>query len=285
MGGVYSRDTVENVVTVCMGPQSHHQLIEDGLIRILNFDRDRGILAVERRAHVSVPWVRVRNEDLYFYRRHRLRQAERALPYLRTVNEVDGAVCGALACVRDAMDQLDPTQTFAAYMSGLGWDPNRAEDGAMAAEWVADRGLTWPGGVNLRKVLLLADAEPDHPDEWTGANGATWNPQALLLEAVDASYSTLRAKLAEMGLVTLPVKLYLVFPPALARGVLVRGSGNVEQAHVRLIKTRTPEKLKSTLPRGSVIVTAGKIVGGMEYLKASRTYVDAEGVSIPHEER
>lgn len=284
MGGVYSRDKLENVMTLCSGfPRSCHDLAENGFLHIQDFDFDAGVLIVLTRSSLTKPWRRVKSDDLHFYREYRRRLGEKALPYLRTVNEVDGAVSLALLHVEDAIDQLAPGATFSQFMSSYGWDPNRAEDGARAARWVRERGLTWPPGVNYRKVLLVQDAEPPHPDEWKGSDDEGWSPQQLLDRAVHDSYSELRASLARMGLVTLPEKLYLIFPPSLARGVLSKGAAAMDLARLRLVRTRDAEKLKQKAGAGSVIVDA-KILGGVKWDKKRKRYVDELGVAIPHEE-
>ena len=294
IGGVYSRDKVENIATLCMGAGSCHDLCESDLSplrKITEFDRGKGVLVVLRRENARSAWERVPDEELYFHRARWVREAEEAESRLRIVSSIDGAVCADLLKIAETLAYRGE-ESFAEHMSGLGWDPTRAEDGRAAAEWVRDSGLEWPEGVNYSKVLLFRDCEPAHPDEWEGPLGETWNAQALMRQAQDDSFATLRRKLAKVGLVEEPRSLYLVFPIGLLYGESEKASlfgrgENIIYSRVRLVRSRDEEQLRREENSAQIVIKI-PTPKGFKWRRRKGTrdrLLDRAGREIAYEER
>lgn len=203
IGGSDELDVLENVITLCWGPGSCHELTHAGLLKVEMFDRPGHVLDAYRRGHVDDKWDVYPTEELFFYQREHVEKAERAIAMLQQVGEIDGEVARMFRDLGAGCEMLAYGGPFDQVVSSLGWDPLKAERIVEALDW-ADSWGGWPDGVPYSKVRLIMEADVPAmapPD---------MQPAELLRQAAaGASYTILKKALQDHGLVDRPMRYYL----------------------------------------------------------------------------
>jgi len=160
----------------------------------------------------------VPERDLWIYNRWRKQAAIEAAQSLQTIGEIDSSVGEMMRDLRDGAEFLQGVRPgvnpFDEHVSGLGWDPIKANDIADVYEWAVER-EGWPSEANYAKMKLIYDSvvEEDKPSKSFVTSAAT-----------GASYSTLRKDLIKAGLIAAQPWTYLVFSPE----VLGPGSSDMD---------------------------------------------------------
>jgi hypothetical protein len=234
MGGSEAKDVVDNVITLCQGPNSCHDKESRGLLRITEYDFDQGVFKVQVRNSVQDEWRDMEEKSLWFHRARKKKRAEEAISRLHTVETIDYAVAKDLYDVQEGYDEIDEgARSFDEFVSSLGWKPEHAVSAARAYGFVLTRGLEWPYGVNYRKVLLIASAEPDNPD------ASEWDPQRFLNEAADKSQSVIKDTLIRAGFILGDWGTYIVI--RLFDNLFTLGSFQNTAEQVKIVRSRRKE--------------------------------------------
>ena len=265
MGGSDERDTVENVITLCVGPNSCHDRETRGLLKIENFSREKGTMEVYVRNSVQEEWRRLPDEEVWFHRKRRKDQAEQALERLQTIMKADTLFARDMWLLSQGYKEIDPTaRSFTEFVSSYGWRPNAAEAAAAAWKYVQENHLNWPEGVNYRKVELIARANPPDAQEW-------------LNRAADMSYSDLETELVRKGAPVGHVRWFMVFPRALI-------------PHIYFVRSRDKEAVLERVRKAdgnhfsSVVVEARAFRHGLHWRRGKHSgLVDVSGREVPHE--
>jgi len=216
-GGVASRDTVENGITLCA--KCHLKSHAGDGWQIEKWDREDKLDGLIVRIVGGAPLLK---EDLWFYLRQERERVKEEIGLLSNLSLTAGARAMIMAHVFKYCKLLTD-QSPEQFVAGLGLDSTKARKEADLADWIHDSHLTWPEGVNVAKVELIRSAVgeygaiPDLCQEW-------------LEKARDMSYSDLLALLIEEGL--LPKKrlrnnLYVQIPKEGARWFLKPSIGEI----------------------------------------------------------
>jgi len=226
--------------------ECHNRFPPNGNWRWVEFrgDNDKvGVMKILDPDGNAVP-----ERDLWFYNRWRKLAASMAAQSLQTVGEIDNSVGEMMRDLRDGAEFLQGARTFDEHVSGLGWDPVKANDIADVYEWAVSL-AGWPSGVNYAKMELLYNVD------WAdGRSSVGWVEKA----AGGASYSTLKRDLIKAGLMTSIMRCYLLCSP----GVLAGGPFGPDIVTPVLVQTRKEEELlESAAERGLAVLKINSFKG------------------------
>jgi hypothetical protein len=187
----------------------------------------------------------VPREDLWFYTRWIKEAAVMAAQSLQTVSTIDNTIGEMMYDLRRGSKFLGGAKTFDEHVSGLGWDPLKANEIADVFEWTQGLACGWPAEVNYSKMQLL------HGIDWADISPIPFVESA----AGGDSYSTIRDNLIRSGLVRRQFRIYaLISPPHV---------GAVDIKYVRTY--RETELVQWAAERGLAVVKVNSFKGALKY--------------------
>jgi len=280
-GGSKALDTVENGITTSQSIHLDgvHPGVSVPTVRIVHWDRadkENG-LVVERREGIADEWAEWPKSELWFYKRQDAEMLEKEIEMVRQVQLIESKHAAIMAHIWENYSLLSDAVSPEQFVAGLGLDSNQAKGEAKAAKWIEDNGLTWPDGVNVRKVLLIASAMPETglyiADKVMEHSHGLEGMQSWLDQAVDMSYSDLRKALIEKGLKTATMKWYVVL---YRRGFL-------SKAHSLFVRSRDRDVVLARLDPKQQLVEINAFRAGIRWDRKEQKLFDRDGKSIPYE--
>jgi len=195
---------------------------------------------------------RVPEEDLWFYNRSIKYNAEEAVKSLQTIGVIDNLIGEMMHNLRCGALMLDDGVEFDETISGLGWDPVKANQIADIYEWAQEYG-GWPEETPFSKIELLfkTDFSPLEDMEPDKVMGLT--PQQFLGWAGSgASYSNLKDDLVKAGLRQRQQRNYCLF--------------DMKHLEFVFVRTRKEKKLSEVaLERGFGVLKINSFKGRLKY--------------------
>jgi len=158
MGGAYTRDVVENCITLCA---EHHQDVENGKRWIQEFDRDRNVFVWCDQMHKPM------NIELWFYRRQDAERGEQITTRLSAYAMIDKDVARDAHELRQVFKAVDPeSRSFKEYLAERGIDP-RLDRAAQLYSKSLDCDVRWEEGVTATDYRrMLRDAGKSDPRKY-----------------------------------------------------------------------------------------------------------------------
>jgi len=206
--------------------------------------------------------------DLWFYNRWKKLYAQMAAQSLQTVSEIDGSIGEMMRDLRDGAEFLQGARSFDEHVSGLGWDPIKANDVADVYEWAIEHG-GWPSEVNFCKMQLICESLSTDSDLSPAGKEHHERVCRSVMDsaASGASYSTLRRDLIEAGAITAKQRVYLVYSPwGLSRSPAFSDRPiDGPSLHV-FVRTRKEEELiAAALQRGLAVLKVAAFKGRLRF--------------------
>jgi hypothetical protein len=272
IGGSKALDTVDNGIT--LSETIHLGRVHPGVsvstVRIVHWDRTdkEDGLVVERRIRIADEWEAWPREELWFYKRQDAEVLEKEIEMIRQVQLVESKHAEIMAHIWEHYSLLSDAVSPEQFVAGLGLDSNRARSEAKTAKWIEDNGLTWPDGVNVKKINLLCKASA--PFEGKTFFRTAW--QSWLLLAVDMSYSDLRRALIEKGLKTATMRWYIRITPRF-----------LASPDLTFIRSRNRELVVNKLSSKERLVEINAFRAGIRWDRKTQKLHDGEGREIPFE--
>lgn len=146
MGGVYSRDTIDNCITITV---KEHSWLHSSppVITIDKWDREAGILEVTDRKGVLLEEPGpVPREKLYFYRSRLKAELEQCVTAMQGVYQTDRARAFVLwrLWINDNYKEIEEATSFPAFAGSLGWPARRVDALATLYDEGRRGGVLWP---------------------------------------------------------------------------------------------------------------------------------------------
>lgn len=287
IGGSEALDTVENGITTSQSIHLDgvHPGVSVPTVRIVHWDRSdkENGLVVERRDGIADEWEEWPKEELWFYKRQDAEMLEKEIEMVRQVQLIESKHAQIMAHIWENYSLLSDAVSPEQFVAGLGLDSNRAKGEAKAAKWIEDNGLTWPDGVNVKKVLLIASAFPEpglyiNMKTMLHSHGFGGAPE-LLNQAVDMSYSDLHKELIKKGLKTATMKWYVVVKRMPVMSAVVAGWSR----KTLYVRSRDYERMLAKLGPHDHLLEINAFRAGIRWDRKAQKLYDREGKEIHYE--
>ena len=191
-GGDPTKDDRKNGMTLC---SRCHQMKTDEIIQIKDNAWDRN--DEENGLTVYQNGILREKKSLWFYRRRDKEFLERSLGALSEMASSEAHRAEILAFVWANYDLSDDAKSPEALVAGLGLDPNKSRDEAIAYARLESLGLEWHDGVNYAKIeLILESLEGKY--SLTAEEHIVYDE--ILFSAISSSFTDLRKDLIRDGL-------------------------------------------------------------------------------------
>jgi len=218
---------------------------------------------------------KVPEHTLWFYNRWKKLAAIMAAQSLQTVGEIDSSVGEMMRDLRDGVRFLAGARSFDEHISGLGWDPIKANDIADVYEWAIER-EGWPSEVNYAKMRLIYDAIGPSPGD----------AEFIQTAASGASYSTLKKDLIKAGLLEARWGTFLVCSPVVLKPDLaVDGVRLIPEFNMPVfVRTRREDELiQAATERGLAVMKVNAFKGRLQFKRGKEggRFDKATGEAIP----
>lgn len=280
MGGSDEPDTLDNVIT--LGPLHRleiHPSVSVPTKRIVKWepaDQEDGLVVEERVDFDEAgpfTWVPIDKSELWFYRRHDAAALEKEIDLVRQIQLTEPKRAEIMAHIWEHYDLVSDAASPEQFVAGLGLDSTRAKDEAKAARWIKENGLTWPDGVNVRKVLLIASVNAMDALLYRDDIAEQRTAQELLNQAADMSYSDLRKTLIERGLKQATMRWYIVTTSSRWAGL----------QKILFVRSRNLEAVVARLGRRQALLEINAFRAGIHWDRKAQKLYDAYGTEVGYE--